>query len=570
MTVSAADRSASPVPGSPSPGVVRLLAAVMFAAALGVMFATRTDYGVASDVSNYFYSSIRQLAWWKDLFRALLDGSPSDALNRETVMEHWRWMPFRLPHPPLSREIGGFSWLLFRDLFDTLTAYRIGVMVAYGALTASCAAFTAISAASIFAGIGAGLSVLTIPVLFAHGHLADTDLFLTTFWFGTAACLYLWFESGRTALLFLSGALLGAALATKFTGLLLVPVLGLWFLWKRPKDAMWAIPLIALTAVVVFFATNPLLWVDPALALSDYFSAGIDRSADVRSMIGTEYFHRTYVYRAPWHYPFVWTLIVMPPTVLVAMTAALFDRPRRQLVGFCLLNASVLYGALMVPSAPMHDGVRLFLPAFAFFSVLSGVGVRFLAERLLLLPGRIREWNAIGVAVIVGLLIFLPAAGAVVRTHPYQLSYFNLLVGGTRGAAEKGLEVTNLKEVLNREVLQDLADSIPEDAVIDAGFVLEEICFDQFLGQAPRGWSVETAWPAADPGQADLVLACDRDPVGEVIVLDRPPAPADFLFVLNRRPMWRPIEWALHEQEAKPFYEVGLDGVPLFSVYRLR
>jgi hypothetical protein len=44
----------------------------------------------------------------------------------------------------------------------------------------------------------------------------------------------------------------------------------------------------------------------------------------------------------------------------------------------------------------------------------------------------------------------------------------------------------------------------------------------------------------------------------------------DFLFVLNRKAMWRRIEWALYDQEAVPFYQVALDGVPLLSVYRMR
>ena len=83
------------------------------------------------------------------------------------------------------------------------------------------------------------------------------------------------------------------------------------------------------------------------------------------------------------------------------------------------------------------------------------------------------------------LALFIPSAAAVVRTHPYQLSYVNFFVGGTGGAADRGLEVTNLKEVLNDEVIADLKSVIPEDAVIDAGFLLEEFCFLQTLGSAP-------------------------------------------------------------------------------------
>lgn len=559
-----------PQSGAPSRRAIRLLAACFFVVAGIAVFATEGDYGVASDVANYFHSSMRQLAWLGDFIRAVASGSPTDVLNREVVIEHWRWMPFRLPHPPLSREIGGVTWFLFRDLFDTVTAYRIGVMVTYAVLTAACAAFTATAAASLLAGVGAGLSALTIPVLFAHGHLAHTDLFLAAFWFGAAAFLFLWVDSSRGLYLILSGILLGAALATKFSGLLAIPVLGLWILLNRPRDAVWAAPILGLLAVVVFFVSNPLLWVDPALGMSDYLGAGIDRAEDARSMIWTEYFGRIYIYRAPWHYPFVWTLIVLPPTILLAIIAGLFDGKHRKLVGFCLLNASVLYAALLLPTAPMHDGVRLFLAAFPFFAVLAGLGVAVLADRLVRLSDRfdrVPHWLP-PVFVLLGL--FIPSAAAEVRTHPYQLSYVNFLVGGTGGAAARGLEVTNLKEVLNDEVIADLKSAIPADAVIDAGFLLEQFCFLQTLGTAPPTWVIETEWPATDPGDPDRKLVCAGESVRTPMLVERDLVDADYLVLIHRRALWRPIEWALVEQGDPPFYEVTLDGAPLLTVYRLQ
>ena len=554
----------------PSPRSVGFLALSFFGAAAILMLATQGDYGVVSDVPNYFFSSMRQLAWLEDFTQSLLGGSPADAVNRDSVLEHWRWMPERNLHPPLSREIGGASWFVFRDLLGTVGAYRVGVMLTFACLTGACAAFTAIAAGSLTAGAGAGLTILTIPALFAHGHFAHTDLFLSAFWFGAAACLYLWLESPRPGLLIGAGLLLGAALATKFTGLLLVPVLGIWLLVRRPGDAAWALPILALFAAAVFFLSNPVFWVDPKLGFADYFGAGLDRVEGIGGAIQTEYFGRFYTYRGPWHYPVMWTAIVIPPTLIVAITAGLFDGRRKKLIGFCLLNIAVLYLALLLPTAPMHDGVRLFLPVFPFFAILSGVGTVFIVDR----TGRLirsddRRMTPV-LASLALLLLFLPAAAAVVRTHPYQLSYFNLLIGGTAGAAEKGLEVTNLKEVLNDEVLLDLSSSIAADAAIDGGLFLEELCFYQTLDRAPHSWNVETAWPAMDADGSDLVLACRGDAIREPAVVNRPVQDPDFLFVLNRKAMWRGIEWALHEQEAVPFYQVSLDGVPLLSVYRMR
>ena len=561
-------RKPNPAP-SPSHGAISVMALGLFVVAMVAMFATQRDYGVVSDVSNYFFNSVRQLAWMEDLWQALLEGHPGTVLNRESVLEHWRVDPTRIPHPPLSREISGLGWLLFRGVFDAVGAYRVGVMLAYAALTAASAAFTATSTGSITAGVGAGLTILTMPVLFAHGHFAHTDLFLSTFWFASAFWLYRWVEESRPAMLFTAGLLLGAALATKFTGLLLIPVIGLWLVLRRPRDAWWAILIVAVCAAAVFYLSNPIMWVDLKLGISDYLGAGLERTEGIGGKIQTEYFGQFYTYRGPWHYPFVWTAIVIPPTLLLSIAAGLFDRRRGELIGFCLLNAAVLYAALLVPSAPMHDGVRLFLAVFPFFAVLSGIGTAVLADRLAQLFQTDRRQTSSLVTAVVLLALFVPAAGAVVRRHPYQLSNFNLQIAGIHGAPDKRLEDTNLKQVLKEEALEDLTTIITDDAILDAGFLFEEMCFNQNLDRAPRGWSVEVGWPLSDPVGSRLNLICAGDPVRAPTAVDRLSRAPDFLLVLNRKAMWRPIEWAVHAQNA-PYYQVKLDGVSLLSLYRLR
>ena len=69
----------------PSPTALRWLAFGLFAVTLAATAVTAIDYGIASDVGNYFYSSLRQLAWWGDLRVALLDGEPTVVLNADRV-----------------------------------------------------------------------------------------------------------------------------------------------------------------------------------------------------------------------------------------------------------------------------------------------------------------------------------------------------------------------------------------------------------------------------------------------------------------------------------------------------
>ena len=554
----------------PSPTALRWLAFGLFAGTLVATALTVGDYGIASDVGNYFYSSLRQLAWGRDLWGALLGGEPTIAVNQDRVFEHWRWYADRIPHPPLSRELGGLSWVLLRELTDPLTAYRGAVMLTFAALAASVGAFTAWRSRSLAAGIGAGLAVPAFPVLFAHGHLAHTDLFLAAFWFWSVASLDIAVRKGGSGWFLGSGLFLGAAVATKFTGLLLLPVLAVWLISNRSGVAAFLV--LCLAGALVFVAVNPVMWVNPGQGISDFLHAGLDRAAADNTRIATEYFGTVYLFRPPWHYPYVWTLVVFPVSLLVATVTGLVAPRSGALRGLVLLNMVALYGALMLPSAPMHDGVRLFLPLFPFYCVLAGTGAVAIGEWVALgLQARIpsiEERRDLIVALAVVAFV-APAALRTAQVHPYQLSYLNALVGGVEGAERRGLEITNLKEVLNRAVLADLVDLLPPDAQVDPGFFIEEVCFYQAVGWVPAGWRVETQLSNPD-GTDDIALACEGPESFATVALDRKANPADVVFVLNRKAQWRRTETALVGFGGPPMLSVLLQGVPLMMVYGTR
>jgi len=204
------------------------------------------------------------------------------------------------------------------------------------------------------------------------------------------------------------------------------------------------------------------------------------------------------------------------------------------------------------------------LPVLTFQCVLVGVGcarlIDFLEERF---SDAGRHWFEL----LVVIAAIAPAVASSVQSHPYQLSYVNFLVGGTSGAEARGLEVTNLKEVFSRQVIADLSEVIPEGAIVDPGFMTEELCFYQLHGYAPP-WRVETQLTRVDgsPGES---LTCDRAESVPVL-LGRAARDPQYVFVLNRKAVWRPLDRALFEHGGSPAYEVSFDGVPLLRVYRTR
>ncbi|MDP2479920.1 MAG: glycosyltransferase family 39 protein, partial [Candidatus Palauibacterales bacterium] len=249
-----------------------------FIVAALVTLPTLHDYGVASDVPNYFTGALLELRWFGSFLHGLVTGSPGEWLRRGVVFDAWRWWRERLPHPPLSRELGGLGYFLLRGVLHPLTAYRVATALVYAGLVGAVGVLVRRRSGSATAGVAAAASVLAIPPLFAYGHLALTDMMLAAFWFGAVAALDTYLEGGRDAWLWLAGLSLGAAVATKFTALLLPPVLAFQLLvWVRGRDGRPSIPwreigVLALCAVLVFAACNPVMWVDPARGLGDFLA----------------------------------------------------------------------------------------------------------------------------------------------------------------------------------------------------------------------------------------------------------------------------------------------------------
>jgi len=164
---------------------------------------------------------------------------------------------------------------------------------------------------------------------------------------------------------------------------------------------------------------------------------------------------------------------------------------------------------------------------FPFLALLAGLGA---ASRAALRP-----WAP----VLLGLALAEPAL-AIVRLHPYQASYYNALVGGLPGAERRGLEMSLMKEALNREVYADLNRLLPAGASLEGGpFLYEDLLFAQ-----GSGWL-----------RADVEVRWD--------------APADYVLIVNRRGWFRPADSALFDF-ARPAYAVSADGVRLVALYRMR
>jgi hypothetical protein len=413
-------------------------------------------------------------------------------------------------HPPLGRVLVGAAssafgpiaaLLGFDDAFGVHPA-RLAPALAFGMLVGLVAGFAA-RRSGMIAGAAAAVAMLFTPRLFAHAHFATLESILNLFWVGTLLGVAWAVEARRPVLaLGASGLIWGLALLTKIHAWLLPPLVLAWTLARLGLRRGWLGWLAWLgVGLVVLFAGWPWLWYDPAGRLRAFLGTSVERLA-----LRVEYFGHLYLDRdVPWHYPWFYFAATVPVGLHALGIVGLVDawRGRREdAAPFLFLGAIVLLLVVFSTNAPVYDGERLFLPVFPLWTMFVGRGfgrhwkaagvgndATTLSPRERVAaqppgegggtPDKAGEREPAGPAssltrplrrhplprgegkkhlirAFLAILLITQAWG-LVRLHPFQLSYYNALVGGLPGASRLGLEMTYWGDAVDRRLLDTLA-----------------------------------------------------------------------------------------------------------------
>jgi hypothetical protein len=207
-----------------------------------------------------------------------------------------------------------------------------------------------------------------------------------------------------------------------------------------------------------------------------------------------------------------------------------------------LSNALFIPVLGLLPGAVLHDGVRQLLSALPFLAALAGVGFYVLvtwsadaAQKLKASKGVANIKSKI-IGALFLLVLFSPAL-ELYLCHPFQLSYYNRLVGGIRGAYERGLETTYFMEAITPGFLKSLNERLPKNATINASFANFMFAYYQNEGRL-RG---------------DIRISSKQ--------------PFDYYILLNRRSVHSPRERQLTQAAVTPYLSVTVAGVPLVYVW---
>jgi hypothetical protein len=277
----------------------------------------------------------------------------------------------------------------------------------------------------------------------------------------------------------------GAILAVPLLVWLVRRLLGRMFrnsrVWGVERPALETVTAILAFAPIMGWLGNPAWWRETLPRLAHYYTLSNQRRGALPD-IQIIYFGQVYEFSLPWHNAWVLLGITVPAAILGASAVGLLwamGQIRRDRLPLYFLLHFLTLPVIRMLETPAHDGVRLFLPTFFFLAAFAGWGAVWTANALARLVRVRGELARLAVAA----LVLGSAAIELVHIHPYELSYYNELIGGPRSAWERGFELAYWYDAFNGPVLAELNDRFPRDAEVDffndmtetSGIVFQEL-----------------------------------------------------------------------------------------------
>jgi 4-amino-4-deoxy-L-arabinose transferase-like glycosyltransferase len=264
-----------------------------------------------------------------------------------------------------------------------------------------------------------------------------------------------------------SGAILAIPLAVWCTRRLLGRLFPKSPVWGTERPALEICASILAFAPAVGWLGNPAWWRETLPRLAHYYTISVPSGRrGALPDIQIIYFGQVYEFSLPWHNAWVLMGITVPVTILLAAVFGVLwgtGQMRRDRLPLYFLVHFLTMPVVRMFETPAHDGVRLFLPTFFFLAAFAGWGTIALADLLAWVAPR----ALLFARPLVALLVIAPAALALIRIHPYELSYYNEIVGGPRRAWERGFELSYWYDAFNDRVIQDLNHRLPRRAQVD-------------------------------------------------------------------------------------------------------
>lgn len=349
-------------------------------------------------------------------------------------------------HPPLTKYIYGLSGHLdATSKINPHPIYRKGEPIFNYDLTYS--HITSILFASLsvipvvligweyispFVGTIAGIIFSMLPFFVGLSQVASIESILM-FFFTISVYLFLKFLKHQTmTLTIITAVLTGLALGTKYTNFLLFPLMiWIYLIWyfhhRKKKKKLFNVQLIYIffISLITYFV----IWPQPWFHLNEFIQMNYEaRIVDTKYSVPEIFFGRLMF--VPKVYYIVHFLITTPFLILGLLLVGLKNISDKK--GWVLYMLAAWFVLPFIQSFYnfRQHGVRYIIEIYAPLSLIVAIGFDFIASKL---TKKILIKSAYFVPVFIYMLVIL------VKTTPYYLDYFNIVVGGAKGVYEKRL-----------------------------------------------------------------------------------------------------------------------------------
>ncbi len=375
------------------------------------------------------------------------------------------------------------------------------------------------------------LAVLTLPRFFAHwfNNSKDMPFALAVLWFMLALGWVAREPDWRWKQVLACGATLGLTLCVRPGGfpillVFLVAAAGIGWLGSRwdtgePRPdgnrpgigmSLGRIALVPIVAWVVMVLPWPWAHEAPLAHPLEAMRVATRFPTTMPVLFEGTTWHSD---QLPWYYLPKYLAIGTPlGTLLLALVGLLLGlrtlirdpgsaRARMLALTLVWLFVPLALFALFTPN--VYGGMRHFLFLWPAVGILAGFGAAGIRAEA-------SPENRITTAVALAVTLLLPVR-EMVRLHPYQLAYYNALVGGTGGAADgywTDYAMTSYKEAV--EWINDEADGRPTRVILAAGVPVMTWVAD-YADEGVELIPLATLPPdARQPGIADYFIGTTR------------------------------------------------------------
>ncbi|MEE2902235.1 MAG: glycosyltransferase family 39 protein [Myxococcota bacterium] len=526
---------------------------------------THKNAALTDDDDYYIPAGISYVAW---LGKAVT--FQPEAFKKKTIDAAYK---INKEHPPFAKYVFGLSHFSLRGVLGPSDSARFGAIL-FSSLIVALLCFLAVFHFGTKSGLRiaafSSLMLLALPRFNLHSHVATLDVPVAAMYL-FAATMVLYAERSKRAAIW-AGPVFGLATATKLNAPFLLLAYIPFIIFTRvselrnspssPRPAtipsgLRLIPFpaallsMATLGPLVFFAIWPWMWTDTVARVKEYIAFHANHYGIHFLYFGQVHTDAPY---APWHAPFVMAASTIP---LVTSAFAVFavirawpliqsrltkssqvdekQRMRSDLLLFLILNSLTTISLVAFAGTPIYGGEKLFMPFFPFWCLLAGIGVNHLYEAL---QSVVRNKT-----LKLALVTLFCSSGFFYqwRYFGYELSQYNALVGGVRGATALGFE-RQYYDLAHRDLVDWLSENGPKNLKV------------HFL---PNNWEYVRTYKWYRRG---------KDLRSDIVVVNNERA-ADWIIITHERRFAR-YSKDLSRYRSKPvLFEKRIDSTPIWTVF---